>query len=432
PSRRAHRAPAAPRDRPTPLGARRLRAALPVERPLPAGHGHFEIRGHGHRGLGVRRRPHLRGAGFRRQSRAPHPRRGRPAARDRGRAPRAGPARLLRVRRPCLRRRGGAGRRGELRRRDLADLRPARRLVSHPVQWDPGGGSRARRGAAGWSRAPPARRGLAHSRARQPQLEPQGGHGLLRDRARHPPSRLAPLRLCHRLRRDRRRLPRPRGLPLPSGPGGRGVTSVRPKVAAWRGVVDAMGFLVDTALVGETETRRRILGLWEPGATVHRAAHGWLIRLPEPRRVRCDRTPGLPLTVEKVPMGRVLVSAPFTAEDLRALDPPDGAVLRLWAGDVLMERPAEAERVDPAAWLDVSAFQVAPAATLGAPPVTPRPPARERESFDLRARLKGVPPAAPELAEVLAALTRRKGGGTANGRAARPAGRFGAVGHWLH
>lgn len=206
--------------------------------------------------------------------------------------------------------------------------------------------------------------------------------------------------------------------------------SLQPRITAWRGVVDAAGFLVDTALAGETEARRRILGLWEPGATVYRATHGWLIRLPAPRRVRCDQTPGLPLTVAKAPMGRVLVSAPFTAEDLQAVDPPDGAVLRLWAGEILMERPVEAERIDPAAWLDVSAFRVAPVATLGAPPVTPRPPARESGVFDLRARLKGVPPAAPELAEVLAALSRRKGAGA--GRAARHGGRFRAFGHWLH
>ena len=206
----------------------------------------------------------------------------------------------------------------------------------------------------------------------------------------------------------------------------------RPKISAWRGVVDASGFLVDVALIGEIEARRRILALWEPGAAVQRVARGWLIRLPAPRRVRCDQAPGLPLTAEKVPVGRALVSAPFTPEDLRAIDPPDGALIRLWAGDTLVERPTEADRVDPAAWLDVSTFTVTPAATLGAPPVTPRPPAPETHAFDLRARLKGVPPAAPELAEVLAALSRRKGGEAGAGRPTGGAARLKNVGDWLH
>jgi hypothetical protein len=210
------------------------------------------------------------------------------------------------------------------------------------------------------------------------------------------------------------------------------VRSVRPKVAAWRGVVDAAGFLIDTSLIREAEARRRILALWEPGATVHRVAHGWLIRLPAPRRVRCDQAPGLPLTAEKVPVGRALVGAPFTSEDLRAIDPPDGALIRLRAGDTLVERPSEADRVDPAGWLDVSTFAVVPSATLGAPPVTPRPPAPEAGAFDLRARLKGLPPAAPELAEVLAALSRQKGGGPAAGRPARHRRLLRSAGDWLH
>jgi hypothetical protein len=148
--------------------------------------------------------------------------------------------------------------------------------------------------------------------------------------------------------------------------------------------------------------------------------------------VRCDQAPGLPLTTEKVPAGRALVSAPFAPEDLRALDPPDGALIRLQAGDTLVERPSEADRVDPAAWLDLSAFAVVPTETLGAPPVTPRPPSPETGAFDLRARLKGLPPAAPELAEVLAALSRRKGDGTGPGRSSRARRPLQTAGHWFH
>jgi len=211
------------------------------------------------------------------------------------------------------------------------------------------------------------------------------------------------------------------------------VSGVRPRALAWQGVVDAAGFLIDTSLIGEAEARRRILALWEPGAAVHPVARGWLIRLPAPRRVRSDQAPGMPLTAEKVPLGRVLAGAPFTAEELRALDPPDGALVRLQAGEAVVESPAEAHRADPAAWLDLSGFAPAPMATLGAPPVTPRPRPETATAFDLRTRLKGVPPAAPELAEVLAALSRRKGGGgTAAARATAAGRRFLSLGDWLH
>jgi hypothetical protein len=210
------------------------------------------------------------------------------------------------------------------------------------------------------------------------------------------------------------------------------VKSIQPRTPAWRGVVDAAGVLIDAELLGEGEARRRILSLWEPGATVHRVARGWLIRLPAPRRVRCDRAPGLPLTSEKVPAGRALASAPFSPEDLRAIDPPDGALIRLRAGGLLVERLPEADRVDPASWLGVSGFAVVPTETLGAPPVTPRPPAPETEAFDLRGRLKGLPPAAPELAEVLAALSRRKAGGAGAGRPSRARRPLETASNWFH
>ena len=212
------------------------------------------------------------------------------------------------------------------------------------------------------------------------------------------------------------------------------MTAPLPRALAWRGVIDAAGFLLDASLAGETEARRRILALWEPGATVHPVDRGWLIRLAKARRVRAEQAPGLPLTAEKVPAGRILCGAPFTADELRVLDPPDGTLVRLHAGETVVERIAEGQRIDPAAWLDISAFVPAPMTTLGAPPVTPRPRDGASGVFDLRARLKGLPPAAPELAEVLAALSRRKGSGAAISTA-RPASaghRFTSLGDWFH
>jgi hypothetical protein len=209
------------------------------------------------------------------------------------------------------------------------------------------------------------------------------------------------------------------------------VKKIRPRTPAWRGVVHAAGFLVETALIGEAEARRRVLSVWEPGATVYRLTRGWLIRLAGPRLVRCDQAPGLPLTAEKVAVGRALVSAPFSPEDLRAIDPPDGSLVRLRAGDTLVERPVEADRADPASWLDTSGFAVAAATTLGSPPAVPRVQGTAARGFDLRTRLKGLPPAVPELAEVLAALS-QKNDATAPVRKGAGGARLRAVGHWLH
>lgn len=210
---------------------------------------------------------------------------------------------------------------------------------------------------------------------------------------------------------------------------------IRPRSLTHRGVVEAAAFFVATALTGPAEARRRVLALWVPGAAVYREPGGWLIRLPAPRRVRSDRSPGLPLTAEKIAVGRALAGAPFSPEELRTLDPPESAAVRLRGGVTLIEHAAEADRIDPAAWLDAAPFLVAATASLGAPPVEPRAHPPGPVSFDPRTRLKGVPPAAPELAEMLAALRSR------DSAPGRPPARSplrslrsltSTLAHWLH
>ncbi len=181
-----------------------------------------------------------------------------------------------------------------------------------------------------------------------------------------------------------------------------------PRTLIYRGVVEASGFLIDATLAGPLEARRRVLELWAPGTSVYRVPRGWLVRLPEPRRVASDRSPGLPLVAQRVVPGNTLLGAPLEAQELRALDPPAGAVVRPRSGHTVTERTAEADREDPATWLDVEDFGVIATASLGAPPAQPRLTVPEAVAFDARSRMKGVPQAAPELAEVLAALSRRE------------------------
>jgi len=201
-----------------------------------------------------------------------------------------------------------------------------------------------------------------------------------------------------------------------------------PRALVHRGVVEASGFLIDATLAGMVEARRRVLELWMPGTAVYRVPRGWLVRLPEPRRVVSGRAPGLPLVAERAAPGGAhggtLVGAPMEPSELRALEPPAGAVVRPRAGHTVLERAAEADREDPAAWLDVEDFGVISTASLGAPPVQPQLTVPGPAAFDARARLKGVPEAAPELAEVLAALSRRE----PTGRISRAKRRLSPVG----
>lgn len=184
-----------------------------------------------------------------------------------------------------------------------------------------------------------------------------------------------------------------------------------PRTLVHRGVVEASGFLVDATLAGPMAARRRVVDLWVPGTAVYQVARGWLVRLPAPRRVDCDLSPGLPLVAEKMAQVGMLVGAPLDPAELRAIDPPAGSVVRPRAGHTVAERHAEADREDPATWLDVEGFGIAPTSSLGAPPVQPRLSSPAPVAFDARTRLKGVPAAAPELAEVLAALSRREASG---------------------
>lgn len=181
-----------------------------------------------------------------------------------------------------------------------------------------------------------------------------------------------------------------------------------PRTLVHRGVVEASGFLVDATLAGGLEAQRRVLALWVPGTAVYRVPRGWLVRLPAPQRVVCDQAPGLPLVAEKAAARGTLVGAPLEPAELRALEPPSGAVVRPRAGQTVLERPAEADREDLSSWLDVEGFGVIATASLGAPPVQPRLQVPEPVSFDARSRLSGIPPAAPELADVIAALSRRE------------------------
>ncbi len=135
--------------------------------------------------------------------------------------------------------------------------------------------------------------------------------------------------------------------------------TLRPRRFAHHGVVSAAAFLVSPELAGEAAARARVVALAE-GATVHATRGGWLVRLRTPIFVDCASAPGVPLVATA---GGVLTSAPLDADELSALHAAPGDVVVASGG--FCARLDVGDEVDPADWLDVDAFVLVPAKSLG-------------------------------------------------------------------
>ena len=193
------------------------------------------------------------------------------------------------------------------------------------------------------------------------------------------------------------------------------MTSVRPRALVHRGIVEAAGLWFDLPWLGVDEARRRILALWSPGTKIYRVADGLCVRWPAPRRIACDRALGLPL----VAAGRILTAAPLAADELdklTAMSPPAGSLALVQGAVAVIEPLLDSVLESPETWCDVEVFAVIEMRSLGSQPDAPHIVA-EPEPFDARERLDGVPPEAPELAELLAALRSGKTRGKASAHA---------------
>lgn len=148
--------------------------------------------------------------------------------------------------------------------------------------------------------------------------------------------------------------------------------AVRPRRLAWRGVVDAVGLLVDRA-ADEREARRRVLARWAPGAAVHALGTRYVLTFAAPRPLRAEAADGAALV-------RCSGSAPVTLSSAVPLSRAevDGLVAIGARGDhVVVARGGVAESValapsgalDPSAWIDLDAVALLDLPSLGAPPV---------------------------------------------------------------
>ncbi len=185
-----------------------------------------------------------------------------------------------------------------------------------------------------------------------------------------------------------------------------------PRAHVHRGTVEVAALWFDPALLGEAEARRRVLSTWAPGMGVYTLAGGFLLRLPAPRRMACDETPGLPLTLED----GLLVSAPLSSTERERLAPPVGTAVLVRAGTAEVYPLTASQRVEVSDWLDVSSWQVVTVEGLGAPP----PPVREPTPVATPTRARfGLGAPAPE-AEAMKARMEGRAAPTPVAQAPRP------------
>lgn len=128
------------------------------------------------------------------------------------------------------------------------------------------------------------------------------------------------------------------------------------------GVVQADGLWIDGAALGEGEARRRVRGVWRPGASVWRTNEGLLVRFSLPIRVDTRESVGLAVVRD----GPCLSTFPVHPADRAGL--ADGTFVRLNAGRFAGTGSAELRREDPSTWLDLGDVVPIDVVPLGDPP----------------------------------------------------------------
>lgn len=162
----------------------------------------------------------------------------------------------------------------------------------------------------------------------------------------------------------------------------------------YRGSVLASGFLLRCEWIGLHEARRRVLPLLRGGAQVKTTSDAFIVLLPEPMRVIAEESIGEPL----VRKDRIVAALPLDSEEIEQLDIPQDSLVFARAGVIHTVPFADLRDEDISSWIDTSDVVVAEVVSLGPPP---QPPQFIAVEFDAREDLPGVPPAAPELKQLL-------------------------------
>ena len=148
--------------------------------------------------------------------------------------------------------------------------------------------------------------------------------------------------------------------------------SVRPWRLAHRGTVPAAGVLFARG-DDPAEAARRALRCWEPGCDVVCVGDDWAVLWQRPRAVHAAGVEGAPLVAQRRKDGAaVRATAPLGPTELDALlagGAREEDIVRVVAGVAATYPLAGAARVDPAAWIDPGAVDLAAeVVSLGDPP----------------------------------------------------------------
>jgi hypothetical protein len=166
----------------------------------------------------------------------------------------------------------------------------------------------------------------------------------------------------------------------------------------------------------ETTRQRLLLQAWRPNSSAYRFANGDLLRWPEATMQNCASLSGWPLQQ----IGSALASASLTADNLSGQPTMD--VWLVLGAERLGLRLAEADRLDPSAWLSVEDLPFIDTWDLK-PPAPPQVFVGMEPPRDVREVLGGkLSPASAEAKSFLNALSARSKGAESQPAATRTSG----------
>lgn len=179
----------------------------------------------------------------------------------------------------------------------------------------------------------------------------------------------------------------------------------RPSRLVHRGTVLAAGFLFYAEQLSKKEMRRRVLTLWQPGATVYRLEQNLFLRFNAPQQVDCRAALGLPLVLQ----GKHFCAFPVSAKQSKIFEDYREAVIFLQAGDLKISELATGKIELLENWFDVADFTILTVEPLGEIKLKPVALTTIAETnLKLRDELKGIPQADKEMSEILQLLRRAK------------------------
>ncbi|BBB63941.1 hypothetical protein UNDKW_5668 [Undibacterium sp. KW1] len=118
------------------------------------------------------------------------------------------------------------------------------------------------------------------------------------------------------------------------------------------GMRELRGIWFDPELIGESQARSRILHHWRPGSRLYQVLKGYFLEFPEKKYLHCAGLDGLAIAE----INGILSSAPLHEDELAAIS---GNSFCLVAGaQILTARLTQSDRIDPSAWLDLSAISL--------------------------------------------------------------------------